>query len=78
MKAAARHLGGSNIGWADGHATWVQAQGLINMSDEGDIEGVGTVCAPWGTSLAGYRAECGDPPAGAHFMYNNTIDWYGN
>jgi prepilin-type N-terminal cleavage/methylation domain-containing protein/prepilin-type processing-associated H-X9-DG protein len=77
MKAATRHLGGSNIGWADGHATWMHAERLISMSNDEEIEGVGTVCAAWGTSVEGYRAACGDPPAGSHFMYSEAIDWYG-
>ena len=77
MKASTRHLGGSNIGWADGHATWIHAQRLISMCDEEEIEGVGTVCGTGGSSLEGYRAVCGDPPAGAHFMFSQAIDWYG-
>ncbi len=78
MKASTRHLGGTNIGWADGHATWVAAQRLCSMADDEEIEGVGTVCAHLGTSVEGYRAACGEPPAGAHFMFSQAIDWYGN
>ncbi len=76
MKASTRHLGGSNIGWADGHASWIAAQRLCAMSDDGDIEGVGLVC-PDGTTVEGYRANCGEPPAGAHFHFNVHRDWYG-
>jgi len=69
MKASTRHLGGSNIGWADGHASWIAAQTLCAMDDDGDIEGIGRGCA--GTSVEGYRENCGgDPPAGAHFLFN--------
>jgi prepilin-type processing-associated H-X9-DG protein len=77
MKASTRHLGGSNVGWADGHASWVQAQRLCSMADEEEIEGVGTVCGPWGTSVEGYRASCGEPPTGSHFHFSQAIDWYG-
>jgi prepilin-type processing-associated H-X9-DG protein len=76
--ASTRHLGGSNIGWADGHASWVHAQRLCSMCDEGEIEGVGTVCGAWGTSLEGYRAACGEPPPGTVFLFGEAIDWYGN
>ncbi len=77
MKAATRHLGGSNIGWADGHATWVAAQRLCAMSDDGEIEFVGNVCADSGTSVEAYRANCGDPPPGSHFLFSQAVDWYG-
>jgi prepilin-type processing-associated H-X9-DG protein len=72
-KAATRHLGGSNIGWADGHATWVHAQRICAMFDEGDIEGIGLICD--GTSLEGYRYNCGEPPAEATFLFNNMTPW---
>ncbi len=78
-KASTRHLGGSNIGWADGHASWVMAQALCAMSDDGEIEGIGLICADGGgTSLEGYRANCGEPPAGAEFLFSRETDWYGN
>jgi prepilin-type processing-associated H-X9-DG protein len=69
-RASTRHLGGANIGWADGHATWVHAQRLCAMSDEGDIEGVGLIC--YGTSVQGYQRECGDPPADVEFLFSKT------
>jgi len=80
-KADTRHLGGSNIGWADGHASWVAAQRLCSMSDEGDIEGVGWICAPY-TSYNGWVATswCGGgsaPPSGMTFLHANPVDWYG-
>ncbi len=74
---ALRHLGGTNVGWADGHATWVQARRLLSMADDEEIEGVGTVCGNLGTSVEGYRALCGDPPAGVDFLFSQAIDWYG-
>jgi prepilin-type N-terminal cleavage/methylation domain-containing protein/prepilin-type processing-associated H-X9-DG protein len=77
-KTRTRHLGGSNIGWADGHATWVSAQRLCSMSDERDIEGVGLICGMWGTSVEGYTATCGAPDPGMDFLFSRRTDWYGN
>jgi len=39
-KRYARHLGGVNIGFLDGHATWVSSGNLVNMCKDGDIDGV--------------------------------------
>jgi len=30
MKRGTRHLGGSNIGWLDGHASWMLADALLD------------------------------------------------
>jgi prepilin-type processing-associated H-X9-DG protein len=78
MKNTTRHLGGSNIGFADGHAQWFPAARLCAMLDDRSIEGVGTVCGPWGTSVEGYRNTCGDPPNGAYFMFNRAAGWDGS
>ncbi|MFB3883504.1 MAG: type II secretion system protein [Armatimonadota bacterium] len=80
-KDCARHLGGSNLGFADGHAAWIAAQRLCTMSDDGDIEAVGWICSP-GTSYEGYvnSPDCGNgsqPPAGMTFLHSKDIDWYG-
>jgi prepilin-type N-terminal cleavage/methylation domain-containing protein/prepilin-type processing-associated H-X9-DG protein len=76
-KASTRHLGGSNIGWADGHASWVSGPAICAMSDNGDIEGVGQTCSPY-TSYQGYLANCGTPPPGMMFLHNVPRDWSGN
>jgi len=82
--ATARHLGGTNIGWADGHATWMHAQALIAMSDEGEIEGAGWTCtgppgADWGGSNpVSYQANCGPLESGLTFLHNEPIDDEGN
>jgi prepilin-type processing-associated H-X9-DG protein len=73
-RAGERHLGGSNIGWADGHATWVPAQRLCAMTDDGEVEGVGLICD--GTSVEGYRANCGDPLPGMEFLFNKSTPWW--
>jgi len=83
-KASTRHLGGSNIGFADGHATWIQSERLIAMSDEQELEMVGWICtgppgSDWGgTNPVTYQANCGAIPAGMVFLHNEPIDWYGN
>jgi prepilin-type processing-associated H-X9-DG protein len=73
----ARHLGGTNIGWADGHASWHHAQQLIGMSEDGEIEGVGGICTPWGTSRQGYIATCGAVPAGVVHLFDRRQSWRG-
>jgi prepilin-type N-terminal cleavage/methylation domain-containing protein/prepilin-type processing-associated H-X9-DG protein len=68
-KATARHLGGVNLGWADGHASWVASQTLVSMSEEGNLEGVGWICWPQ-SSAEGFEANCGAPSPGMVFLYS--------
>ena len=68
MKASTRHLGGSNIGWADGHASWINSRTLCAMDDNGETEGIGRGCP--GSSIEGYLECAGEPPAGAYFLFN--------
>ncbi|MFB3883506.1 MAG: prepilin-type N-terminal cleavage/methylation domain-containing protein [Armatimonadota bacterium] len=76
-KSATRHIGGSNIGFADGHAAWMSAKAIIAKSDDRGFEGIGWICSPY-TSYQGYVQECGDPAAdGVYPLHNNNIDWYG-
>ncbi len=84
LRQHARHLGGTNIGWADGHASWVDSRRLAAMSDDGDIEGVGWICtgppgSGWGgTNPVTYAHECGGLVPGLIFIHNEPIDWNGN
>ena len=39
VKQFARHLGGVNVGFLDGHASWINSTALINKAGEGDIQG---------------------------------------
>jgi len=39
-KPYARHLGGVNIGFLDGHAQWMQSEMWLNMAREGELEGI--------------------------------------
>ncbi len=67
MKQFTRHLGGSNIGWLDGHASWMSARAFVNAcvekGREGDPQPFGMW--PWG---GGYPQWCaGWDPGIAHF-----------
>jgi prepilin-type processing-associated H-X9-DG protein len=77
-KDAARHLGGTNIGWADGHASWVNSQRLCAMSDDEEIEGVGLICGELSTSVEAFLENCGEPPEGTDFLFSRKTDWEGN
>jgi prepilin-type N-terminal cleavage/methylation domain-containing protein/prepilin-type processing-associated H-X9-DG protein len=66
--ASARHLGGVNIGFLDGHAAWMDSVRLLNAVAEGDIDGINPWC-DFDGSRAGYEANCGEVPAGAEFLY---------
>ena len=59
-KAGARHLGGSNIGFLDGHAAWMPAARIMVAFKEGDLSGLSMYCgAAWAGS--DYRKqECAD------------------
>ncbi len=52
-KAWTRHMGGSNIGFADGHAKWFMAAAIMNESpslyypDGGHLRGIGIMVYPW-------------------------------
>jgi hypothetical protein len=39
-KQSTEHLGGNSIGWLDGYASRVQAEGLPAMAKHGEIEGL--------------------------------------
>jgi len=37
LKPYTRHLGGVNIGYLDGHASWINSRTLINRVAEGEV-----------------------------------------
>ncbi|MFB3883505.1 MAG: type II secretion system protein [Armatimonadota bacterium] len=81
QKESTRHLGGSNLGFADGHAVWMSAKAMIAKSDDRGFEGVGWTCSP-AASYEGYISspDCGngsEPPAGMYFLHSKPIDWFG-
>jgi prepilin-type N-terminal cleavage/methylation domain-containing protein/prepilin-type processing-associated H-X9-DG protein len=66
MEAATRHLGGVNIGFLDGHASWMASASIPGKYEAGELEGLYVECASH-TTKAGYTATCGDP-AGKTFL----------
>ena len=51
-KSLARHLGGSNIGFLDGHAAWFPAETIISQGTGTENEYFdGDICPCWGTPL---------------------------
>ncbi|MCJ7752698.1 MAG: DUF1559 domain-containing protein [Armatimonadetes bacterium] len=66
--AAARHLGGVNVGFLDGHASWMNSVQLLNAVAEGELEGTTSFCGFAG-SRAGYEEYCGPAPQYSEFLY---------
>lgn len=61
-KPYARHLGGSNLGFLDGHASWIASERILNMKKENELAGVDA----WGpTSDCGF----GDSYPGVPTIY---------
>jgi type II secretory pathway pseudopilin PulG len=69
QSASARHLGGDNLGFLDGHAAWLPAQRILTMGRDGDLTGLVEWCAGGGSSHAGYLENCGTPGPGHSFIY---------
>jgi len=68
-KAATRHLGGSNLGFLDGHASWMDAQRIIARFAEGEFSGGVDHWCPDAGSRARYTANCGTPDPEMEFLY---------
>ena len=68
QSASTRHLGGSNLGFLDGHAAWLPAQRILNMGRDGDLTGL----VLWNNgefTYEGYRALYGEPEPGMVFIW---------
>ncbi len=52
-KPYARHLGGNNYGFLDGHAAWMNAETFLRRIAEGDLKGASS----WGPSSACYSGD---------------------
>ena len=64
-KPFARHLGGVNLGFLDGHASWINSEGLIAKFAEGEFEGVsawGPTAGAWCSSVEEWYADSGGEP----------------
>ena len=70
QRASARHLGGDNLGFLDGHAAWLPAQRILSMGKEGDLTGLTMWCQnTGGAGHDAYVANCGTPEPGMIFLY---------
>ena len=59
-KPYTRHLGGVNLGFLDGHASWINSIALINRVAERELHGISS----WGPTLdgrSGWGPPCGMP-----------------
>jgi len=65
-RMSTRHLGGSNIGFLDGHAAWMKAEAIIAAYDDGDLEGLFDWCGCASREL--YIENCGEPAPGMIFL----------
>jgi prepilin-type N-terminal cleavage/methylation domain-containing protein/prepilin-type processing-associated H-X9-DG protein len=65
-KTKTRHLGGVNLGFLDGHASWIHSEALLNKFKEGDLDGIAEYCG--GGSQELYEQNCGDS-TGIYFLY---------
>jgi prepilin-type N-terminal cleavage/methylation domain-containing protein/prepilin-type processing-associated H-X9-DG protein len=77
QKSFARHLGGVNLGFLDGHAAWWNSMRVIDQGystergsltaayNYGELGGVFQWCP--NSTLEDYRALCGEPVAGMNF-----------
>jgi prepilin-type processing-associated H-X9-DG protein len=46
LKPYTRHLGGSNLGFLDGHAAWISAEQILIRLYDGELEGLAWQCGP--------------------------------
>ena len=64
-KPYARHLGGVNLGFLDGHASWINSEGLLAKFADGEFDGVSTwgpTAGAWCADAAEWYAESGGEP----------------
>ncbi len=66
--ASARHLGGDNLGFLDGHAAWLSAERILTMGREGDLTGL-TMWCNGASTYQKYLQDCGDPEPGMAFIW---------
>ncbi len=65
MRKYTRHMGGSNLGFLDGHAQWAAAGQIVSMVANRKIQGI----YPWGPNTQGYGAIWA---TGFHQCYPNV------
>jgi prepilin-type processing-associated H-X9-DG protein len=68
QKASARHLGGINLGFLDGHAAWWPSMRVVTAGYEGELGGCFPQCP--NSSVELYRQVCGEEPQpGMKFLH---------
>jgi prepilin-type N-terminal cleavage/methylation domain-containing protein/prepilin-type processing-associated H-X9-DG protein len=67
-KPYTRHLGGVNLGYLDGHASWINSEALRAKVHEGDIEGL-ELWGPPGPSYCASEQEWIDNSGGEPTLY---------
>jgi len=77
-RGGSRHLGGVNIGYADGHAEWLSSMAVFGKADARGFEYFGPDCGPI-TSYEGHKVtpDCSGIIPGEIFMYNRAQNWFG-
>ena len=60
-KPYARHLGGVNLGFLDGHASWINSEALLTKFAEGEIQGT----SAWGPTDGAWCADAAEWYAGS-------------
>jgi prepilin-type N-terminal cleavage/methylation domain-containing protein/prepilin-type processing-associated H-X9-DG protein len=70
QKTNTRHLGGSNLGFLDGHASWFNAQAIMTMARDKEIGGITEFCGGGSRELFINNPDCGPTvPEGVEFLY---------
>jgi len=64
-KPYARHLGGVNMGFMDGHAAWISSEALVRKAADGDITNVDA----WGPNTACYWGNWADDYPGVPTLF---------
>jgi prepilin-type processing-associated H-X9-DG protein len=69
-KASTRHLGGSNLGFLDGHASWFLAERILSMCSEDELGGIEPFCGCGSREMFINNPDCGPTvPEGLEFLY---------
>ncbi len=58
LRRYARHLGGSNLGFMDGHVAWMKSEAIMAKTYEWEIGGIGC----WGPTVRCYECSTGSLP----------------
>jgi prepilin-type processing-associated H-X9-DG protein len=66
-KAYTRHLGGVNLGFLDGHASWINSERLLAKYADGELDGIAEYCLSGSRAL--YIQNCGEPLPDMEFLY---------